>query len=72
MYCTQRYTEINQDPLLFSVAQGIFFTVHRETLTQYITYKRGGKGSLCLGVTKSPKIGPLLIFSISLTVHNEK
>ncbi len=35
-----------QGPLLFSVAKGIFFTVHRETLTQYITLKEGGEGSL--------------------------
>jgi hypothetical protein len=60
-------------------------TVHRDTLTQYITFKKGGKGILyCILVrgsletetpyidpsvrilTKSPKVGPLLIFSISL------
>ncbi len=61
----------------------LILTVHRETLTQYITYKRGGGdvGSLysftmypslatvtsCIDlsvriVTKSPKVGPLLIF----------
>jgi len=33
----QRYTEITYEPLLFSVAQRIFLTVLRETLTQYIT-----------------------------------
>ncbi len=63
-------------------------TVHRETLTQYITFKRGGErgvytGTLvlcCLAimtscidasvriVTKSPKVGPLLIFSNSLII----
>ncbi len=56
-------------------------TVHRETLMQYtyIAFKRGGEGSLYSFtlwscncdvlvriVTKSPKVGPLLIFSISL------
>ncbi len=33
----QRYTEITHDQLLFSIAQRICLTVHRETLTQYIT-----------------------------------
>ncbi len=51
-------------------------TVHRETLTEYITFKRGGEGSLYPGtlatvtsyidaslriVTKSPKVGPLYL-----------
>jgi hypothetical protein len=44
----QRYTEITHGPLLFSVAQGIFLTVQRETLTQYITFKRGGRGESVL------------------------
>ncbi len=41
---TERYTEITHDPLLFSVARGNIFTVHRETLMQYITFERGGRG----------------------------
>jgi hypothetical protein len=35
----QRHTEITHDSLL---------TVHRETLTQYITFKRGGRGQSVL------------------------
>jgi hypothetical protein len=64
-------------------------TVLRETLTQYITFNRGGRREsvLCYSVvlqpymscldpsertvTKSPKVGPLLIFSISL-VHTKE
>jgi hypothetical protein len=73
------------DPLLFIVSQG---TVYRETLTEYITFKRGGagEGSLysctpslasCIGlfvriVTKSSRVGPLLIFSISLGVAKRR
>jgi hypothetical protein len=60
----------------------MILTVHRETLTQYITFKRGGRGeslllyslaieTYCIDpsvriVTKSPKVRPLLIFSIYL------
>ncbi len=70
------HKEITHDPLLFSAAQGIYWTVLRETLTQYITFNRGeekGLYSSTLGtlmscidpsvriVTKSPKVGPLLI-----------
>ncbi len=47
MCFAQRYTEITHEPLLFSFAQGIL-TVHRETLTQYITFKRGGRGESVL------------------------
>jgi hypothetical protein len=45
---TLRDTEITHDPLLFSVAQGNIFTVHRETLRQYIIFKRGGRGESVL------------------------
>ncbi len=38
----QRYIEITHDPFLFSIAQGIFWLSPRETLTQYITFNRGG------------------------------
>ncbi len=44
----QRSKEITHDPLLFSVAQRNILTVHRETLTQYITFKRGGRGKSVL------------------------
>jgi hypothetical protein len=44
----QRYTEITHDPLLCSVTHGKLFTIHRETLTQYITFKRGGRGESVL------------------------
>ncbi len=44
----QRYTETTHDPLLFSVAQSNILTVHRETLTQYITFKRGERGESVL------------------------
>ncbi len=77
---------MTHDPRLFSVALRNILTVHRETLTQYITFKRGGErevctlvlGSLATGtscidasvrlVSKPPKVGPLLIFYISLWV----
>ncbi len=85
-YRTQKKPEIYRDyyprPLLFSVAQGVFW-LSTETLMQYIKFK--GVGSLysctllsCIAtvmscidalrriVTKSPKVWPLLIFSISL------
>jgi len=75
------YTEIYRDyPLLFSVAQRNILTVHRETLTQYITLKGGicilvlcrhATVTSCIDpsvriVTKSPKVQrPLLIISVS-------
>ncbi len=37
----QRYTEIIHDPLIFIVLRKEYFYCHRETLTQYITFKRG-------------------------------
>jgi hypothetical protein len=42
-------------------------TIYRETLTQYITLKEGGGRGVCtlVIVTKFPKMGSLLIFSIS-------
>jgi hypothetical protein len=40
----QRYTEITHDPLLLV----LFLTVHRETLTQYFTFKRGVRGESVL------------------------
>ncbi len=58
-------------------------TVHRETLTQNITFKRRGTSTLVLSVlatviscmdpsvrmvTKSPKVGPLPVFSKSLGI----
>jgi hypothetical protein len=68
-------------PFSLVLARNIL-TVHRETLTQYVTFKRGSRGVCTLVlcslatdmscidpsgriVTKSPKVGPLLIFSIS-------
>ncbi len=80
------YRNYPRPPSLQCCARNIL-TVHRETLSQYITFKRGGReesvllsctlySSLttvmsCVDlsmriVTKSPKVGPLLIFSISL------
>ncbi len=51
---TERYTEITHDPLLFSVVQGNIFTIHRETLTQYITFKRGGERGVCTLAPNTP------------------
>ncbi len=80
----QRYTEIIHDPLLFSVAQGIFWLSTERLSRSTIHLKEGREGSLhswlcslatmmswCNDpsvqiVTKSPKVGPFLIFSISL------
>ncbi len=76
----QIYKEITNNPLLFSVAQRIFLSVLRETLTQYRTlhFNRGGEREVCTLATvtscidpsvrivkKSPKEEPPLIFSIS-------
>ncbi len=52
---TQKGLVINKDiqrlptttPLLFSVAQEIFDCPQRDTLTQYITFKRGGERGVC-------------------------
>ena len=42
------YSEITHDPLLLSGATRNILTVHRETLTEYITFKRGGTGESVL------------------------
>jgi hypothetical protein len=83
----QRYTENSQDPLLFSVAQGIFWLSERLSCSTLHLKKGGGREertlyrtlvqyslateTSCIDpsvriVTKSSKVGSLLIFSISL------
>jgi hypothetical protein len=74
----EMYRDCPRPPSLYCCTRNIL-TVHRETLTQCITFKRGGDGGVCTLVlcslstvmsfrivTKSPKVGPLLIFSIAL------
>ncbi len=52
-WLAQRYTEFTQKPpSLYCCARNIL-TVHRETLTQYITFKRGGEGSLYISTLYS-------------------
>ncbi len=41
-YC-QRYTEVTRDPPSLKCCGRNILTLHRETLTQYITFKRGGE-----------------------------
>ncbi len=76
----QRYTEITHGPLLFSVAQGIF-CLSSERLSRS-AFKRGERRESvllypvvlqCIDasvriVTKSPKVGPLLIFIFSISL----
>jgi hypothetical protein len=50
----QRYTEITYDVLLLSVPQRNILTVLRETLTQYITFNRGGGRGVCTLVILQP------------------
>ncbi len=77
------WSEIYRDYLLFSVAQGIFW-LSTERLSRSTLYlNEGGEGtmypfcslatlmsSIDFSVTKSPKVGPLLIFSMSLCLIN--
>ncbi len=64
----QRYIKITHDPLLFSVAQRIFWiSSKRLSRSTLHLIERGGEESVLLySVTKSPKAGPLLTFSVSL------
>ncbi len=75
--CPENQPEITHNHLLFSVAQGIFWLSTERLSRNTFHLKEGGERGSCncdilhrrLGadsVTKSPKAGPLLIFSISL------
>jgi hypothetical protein len=63
----QRYTEITNDPLPFSDAQGIFHcSTVRETLTQYITFKIGWRGESVHCTVLSYSLGCLKVAQLLL------
>jgi len=64
------YRDYPCDPLLFSVARGIFWLSTERLSRSTLHLKEGWEGSLYSEVKKSPKVGPLLIFSISLVLAN--
>jgi hypothetical protein len=77
-YLPEIYRDYPRTPSLWCCARNIL-TVHRETLTQYITFKRGGTGESVLlysvvlqqwRSTSTPEVRTfVLIFSISLGIY---
>ncbi len=74
----QRYTEITQDPVPFSVVQEIFW-LSWENLSQYVTVNRGGRGecvlSYSLGCSQVAQLlvynadSPFVIVDLNCTVY---